>query len=301
MGSISTKKKSPKKDRPNEPPPPPPPPPPKPEPPLSPQPTNEKSPLQLPSKPGLLPLPKQGPLPPPKPGLSPSPKPGPSPPPKPTIYVALFHYKSTGDGDISTQPGDLLVVKKDSNPDWLLVQNIESREIGYVPKTYVAKQESLEKEEWFAGPIPRSDTEKILMKEDLPEGTFLVRVRKESNDFALSIKYRNPDSNSFEIRHYRIKKTDKNQYYLSPKNLFPSIQELVRRYTDKGLCCKLTKPCPKNVERLWDLSPKTQENYEIPKSDLNMIRSLGNLHILIHYSFICKVEELARDFMMSVN
>lgn len=208
----------------------------------------------------------------------------PPPPPKPTLLIAIFSYESTGDGDISFKSGDLMILKNDSNPDWALVQHTASNEIGYAPKGFFAQQESLQKEAWYAGNLPRTDAEKLLLENGLPNGTYLVRER-DQGDFALSIRYKNPETCKVEIRHYKIRKNNDNRYCISPKNIFNSLHELIERYKEKGLCCPLTTPCPKSVPRLYDISPRTQENYEIPKSDFKFIKLLGlfNFYFLTMY------------------
>jgi hypothetical protein len=67
------------------------------------------------------------------------------------------------------------------------------------------------------------------------------------------------------VKHYRIRRTDQGYYYISSKNVFPSLPDLVEHYRGKstscqfrltnvsllfsanadGLCCLLTRPCRK--------------------------------------------------------
>jgi tyrosine-protein kinase Src len=80
-------------------------------------------------------------------------------------------------------------------------------------------------------------------------GTFLIRESEQNpGGFALSIKDWDQER-SYHVKHYKIKPLDGGRgYYITTRQTFASLPELVKGYQTtacKGLCCQLTKSCPK--------------------------------------------------------
>lgn len=42
-----------------------------------------------------------------------------------------------------------------------------------------------------------------------------------------------------------------------------------------GLCHVLARPCPKPQPQIWDLSPDMRDQWEIDRSEIQLIRKLG--------------------------
>lgn len=42
-----------------------------------------------------------------------------------------------------------------------------------------------------------------------------------------------------------------------------------------GLCCRLTRACPKPKPLMWDMSRETRDKWEIPRDSLEFIQKLG--------------------------
>ena len=113
-------------------------------------------------------------------------------------------------------------------------------------------------------------------------GTFLIRESEQNpGGFALSIKDWETER-SYHVKHYKIKPMDNSRgFYITTRQTFPSLQELVKGYQSagcKGLCCQLTKSCQKPAPqegRSNALEYATRDQYEIPKSQITMIRKLG--------------------------
>ena len=102
---------------------------------------------------------------------------------------------------------------------------------------------------WFCGQISRRTAEEYLMAHTNARGTFLLRESEQNpGGFALSIKDWDQER-SYHVKHYKIKPLDGNRgFYITTRQTFPSLPELVKGYQTtacKGLCCQLTKPCPK--------------------------------------------------------
>ncbi|CAB3408663.1 unnamed protein product [Caenorhabditis bovis] len=197
------------------------------------------------------------------------------------ILVALYQYESRADGDLSFQKGDAMYLLDNSNCDWWYVRHQRTGQTGYVPRNFVARQQTIESEEWFAGKIPRNRAERLVLSSNLPKGTFLIREREaDGREFALTIR----DSDDTRggggsVKHYKIKRLDNDHgFFITTRRTFRTLQELVRYYSDMadGLCCQLTFPAPRLAPPRPDLSHDTQQNWEIPRNQLHLKRKLGD-------------------------
>jgi len=198
------------------------------------------------------------------------------------IVVALYTYQGSEFGDMSFNKGDQMEIADDSDPDWWVARHLVTGETGHIPRNYVALQSSIECEEWFCGAISRRTAEEYLMTHLNSRGVFLIRESEQNpGGFALSIKDWDQER-SYHVKHYKIKPLDNNRgFYITTRQTFNSLQELVKGYQTtlcKGLCCQLTKPCPKPTPkegRSNALEYATRDQYEIPKSQITMMRKLG--------------------------
>lgn len=191
--------------------------------------------------------------------------------------IALYPYESRADGDLSFKKGDTMVLIDDSNGDWWYVKHIASDSQGYVPRNFVAPQESTESEEWFAGKIPRSIAEKMVTSPTMPRGTYLIRDREtENGEYALTIKDFDQERGD-SVKHYKIKRLENGGFYITTRRTFATLQELVSYYgeTADGLCHVLTVPCPRRTPNRPDLSHQTQKNWEIPRAQLKFFEKIG--------------------------
>lgn len=126
---------------------------------------------------------------------------------------------------------------------------------------------------WFFGKIKRTDAEKKLLQIGNQSGTFLVR-ESESQPGNYSLSVRDGDS----VKHYRIRKVDTGGFYIAPRAMCHSLEDLVQHYKkdSDGLCCRLTIFCPKTDMPLTEgLSYNTKDEWEIERSSLHMTKRLG--------------------------
>ncbi|TPP63045.1 Proto-oncogene tyrosine-protein kinase Src [Fasciola gigantica] len=80
------------------------------------------------------------------------------------------------------------------------------------------------------------------------------------------------------VKHYRIRHHDPTDtYYIKTKCEFNSLHHLVQFYTAdaNGLCCRLGQACPRPVPVATDLSVRTKDQWEIPKTSIVLIKQLG--------------------------
>ena len=198
------------------------------------------------------------------------------------VVVALYTYQGSEFGDMTFSKGDQMEIIDDQDPDWWVARHQTTGETGHIPRNYVALLSSIESEEWYCGKISRRTAEEYLMGHINARGTFLIRESEQNpGGFALSIKDWEQER-SYHVKHYKIKPLDNNRgYYITTRQTFLTLQELVKGYQTtlcKGLCCQLTKPCPKPTPkegRSNALEYATRDQYEIPKSQITLTRKLG--------------------------
>ncbi|XP_004648274.1 tyrosine-protein kinase FRK, partial [Octodon degus] len=80
------------------------------------------------------------------------------------------------------------------------------------------------------------------------------------------------------VKHYRIRRLDKGDFFLTPRKTFSTLNEFVNYYTrtSDGLCARLGKPCLKvQVPTTFDLSYKTVDDWEIDRSSVQLLKRLG--------------------------
>lgn len=86
---------------------------------------------------------------------------------------------------------------------------------------------------WFFENVSRKEADKLLLAEENPRGTFLVRPSEHNpNGFSLSVKDWE-DGRGYHVKHYKIKPLDNGGYYIATNQTFPSLQALVLAYSSK--------------------------------------------------------------------
>ncbi|KAF5404191.1 Tyrosine-protein kinase [Paragonimus heterotremus] len=193
-------------------------------------------------------------------------------------YVAIFDYNMQADGEIRTRKGDRLNVLDSSDSEWLLVEHIPTGMIGYIPLSYVARANSVEAEDWYFRSISRKDSERLLLLKGNIQGTFLIRASETTNG-ALSLSVRDTEVQRGDtVKHYKIKQiSETGEVYITTKQILPDLRALVKHYSFSadGLCCCLTRPCPRPPPVPTDLSRLTRDQWEIPRSSLELTELLG--------------------------
>ena len=127
---------------------------------------------------------------------------------------------------------------------------------------------------WFFGKISRREAEKLLLNgSDFARGTFLVRNSEQTpGAYSLSIRDSDINKGGEHVKHYKIKRLDDGGYFVTSKQKFSTLPDLVAHYSQEanGLCHQLTKPCPKSKPSYW---PNKKD--EIDRKDLELKRRLG--------------------------
>ncbi|VDO46192.1 unnamed protein product [Brugia timori] len=149
------------------------------------------------------------------------------------VLVALYAYESRADGDLSFRKGDVMYLLDHSNSDWWYVRHSKGG-TGYVPRNFVAKQQTVESEEWFAGRIARNRAERLVLASNLPKGTFLIREREaDTREYALTIRD-SDDQRGGTVKHYKIKRLDGDAgFFITTRRTFATLRDLVSYYSGK--------------------------------------------------------------------
>lgn len=205
----------------------------------------------------------------------------PPPQPRPSVaarnmYVALYDYSARTVDDLSFNTGDTLeVLNKDAGQWWFAraLSGISANRKGYIPANYVAPVESIDAEPWYFPDTKRIDAEKMLLAEGNRQGAFLIRnCESQKGELSLSVL------DNGRVKHYKLRKLENGEYYVSRTKSFDTIKELVEWYTLQadGLCVRLGEPCKKlEAPTTFGLSYNTVDTWEIPRSSIKLGRKLG--------------------------
>ena len=156
------------------------------------------------------------------------------------------------------------------NGEWCHGQ-LQSGEIGRLPRSSVAPINSLNEHSWYHGEISRIRAEIILYS--ATNGSFLVRESECDAEHRLSVRF---DDCPY---HYRIKKNLNGKLYISDVMMFATLAELVHHYSQHagGLVTTLHYPAPKSEKPTIYDTPKPDE-WEIDRDEIRMKRRFNVGH-----------------------
>uniref|UniRef100_A0A8D0E2K2 Tyrosine-protein kinase n=1 Tax=Salvator merianae TaxID=96440 RepID=A0A8D0E2K2_SALMN len=207
-----------------------------------------------------------------------NPRPNVVEPPKPDgaeefLVLALYDYDAIHKEDLSFRKGEHLRILEESG-DWWRAKALSTGQEGYIPSNYVARVNSLETEEWFFKGISRKDAERQLLAPGNVIGSFMIRESESTKgSYSLSVRDFDNEKKMDIVKHYKIRTLDNGGFYISPRNTFYTLQDLVSHYKGQsdGLCQELTNPCiaPK-PQKPWE-----KDAWEIPRSSLKLEKILG--------------------------
>ncbi|KAM4033416.1 proto-oncogene tyrosine-protein kinase Src isoform 2-T2 [Anomaloglossus baeobatrachus] len=196
-----------------------------------------------------------------------------------TTFVALYDYESRTETDLSFKKGDRLQIVNNTfvscrEGDWWLARSLSSGQTGYIPSNYVAPSDSIQAEEWYLGKITRRESERLLLNQENPRGTFLVRESETTKGaYCLSVSDYDPNR-GLNVKHYKIRKLDSGGFYITSRTQFSNLQQLVAYYSKHadGLCHRLTNVCPTSKPQTQGLA---KDAWEIPRDSLRLELKLG--------------------------
>ncbi|PVD37917.1 hypothetical protein C0Q70_00519 [Pomacea canaliculata] len=130
--------------------------------------------------------------------------------------VAKYDFTATAEDELSFKKGNVLkILSKDEDKNWYKAE-MDGKE-GYVPNNYI----TMKNHSWYVGNVSRSRAEQMLLQNNFPDGTFLVR-RSESapGEFSITVKYQDG------VQHFKVLRDGAGKYFLWVAK-FNSLNELV--------------------------------------------------------------------------
>ncbi|KAL7984057.1 hypothetical protein Chor_002627 [Crotalus horridus] len=138
-------------------------------------------------------------------------------------FLAVLHDYPTP--DISQpifQVGEKLRVISDEGVWWKACSLTSGKE-HYIPENCVARVYH----GWLFEGIGREKAEELLLLPSNKTGSFMIRKSETTNGFySLSVRHVN-------VKHYRIFRLPNNWYYISPRQTFQCLEDLVNHYSGK--------------------------------------------------------------------
>ncbi|XP_076859793.1 protein-tyrosine kinase 6 [Brachyhypopomus gauderio] len=193
------------------------------------------------------------------------------------IYTAQWAFKARTEDELSFEVGDSFKLLQESGEWWQVAKlngNGETEATGYVPQSYLAREETVDAQQYFFGILNRYESENLLLAPAHTVGAFLLRrSEKDSVGYVLSVLIKDK-----EVKHLKIHEED-SAFYLEPHHTFPGLQELVEHYSSDHLpglssIC-LTEACARPQPKPQDLSHFTVDDWELPKEQFTLEELLG--------------------------
>ncbi|MCP9256810.1 Tyrosine-protein kinase [Dirofilaria immitis] len=183
-----------------------------------------------------------------------------------SLFVALYDFHGVGEEQLSLKRGDhVRVIGHNKAGEWCEAQLVNTRRensrrsgcIGWVPSSYIAPSNSLEKHSWYHGKVSRSESEYLLSSGI--SGSFWYVNRK-------------PASDNFQFQYDMM-------LYITQESKFKTLGELVHHHSlhADGLICTLLYPAPKKERppMVFSLSPTQPDEWEVERSEIIMRNKLG--------------------------
>ncbi|KYO45210.1 src-like-adapter [Alligator mississippiensis] len=150
------------------------------------------------------------------------------------FLAVLYDYPSPDIGEPIFQVGEKLRVLSDEG-GWWRVHSLTTGRENYIPGKHVAKVYH----GWLFEGLGREKAEELLQLPNTKFGSFMIRESETRKGlYSLSVRHT-------QVKHYRIFRMPNNWYYISPRQTFQCLEDLVNHYSEvaDGLCCILTTPC----------------------------------------------------------
>lgn len=86
---------------------------------------------------------------------------------------------------------------------------------------------------WYFGKVSRKEAEKLLLAEEEPRGTYLIRDSEHNpSGYSLSVKDWE-QSRGYHVKHYKIKPAADGGYFIAANQIFATLPALVQAYTSE--------------------------------------------------------------------
>ncbi|XP_054841557.1 src-like-adapter [Eublepharis macularius] len=150
------------------------------------------------------------------------------------FLAVLYDYPTPDISPPIFQVGEKLRVVSDEG-GWWRARSLTTGQENYIPEECVAKVYH----GWLFEGLGREKAEELLQLPNTKTGSFMIRKSETTKgSYSLSVRH-------VQVKHYRIFRLPNNWYYISPRQTFQCLEDLVNHYSEvaDGLCCMLTTPC----------------------------------------------------------
>eukprot|EP00094_Tigriopus_californicus_P012264 TCALIF_11854-PA protein Name:"Similar to V-SRC Tyrosine-protein kinase transforming protein Src (Avian sarcoma virus (strain PR2257))" AED:0.00 eAED:0.00 QI:46/1/1/1/1/1/3/0/240 len=105
------------------------------------------------------------------------------------------------------------------------MMNTRTKQKGFIPRSYVAKDGTLECQDWYFGNTKRTQAMHFLSYPFNTDGSFLVRDSEKPDCYALTIKVF--QNSKFTCKNYLIKQDHGKTFYISERQQYPTLGALI--------------------------------------------------------------------------
>nr|XP_056709962.1 src-like-adapter [Euleptes europaea] len=165
------------------------------------------------------------------------------------FLAVLYDYPTPDISQPIFQVGEKLRVISDEG-GWWRARSLTTGQENYIPEDCVAKVYH----GWLFEGLGREKAEELLQLPNTKTGSFMIRNSETTKGlYSLSVRH-------VQVKHYRIFRLPNNWYYISPRQTFQCLEDLVNHYSEvsDGLCCVLTTPClaqQTSNNEVWNQEP----------------------------------------------
>lgn len=159
------------------------------------------------------------------------------------------------------------ILSDNGNGEWCRGQ-LRNGQTGWLPRSYIAPIDSLDKHSWYHGQISRIKAE-IVLNSGI-NGSFLVRESEsKSGQVSVSIRF------DGRVYHYRVSKNPEGKLFISTGNKFSSLAELVHFHSQHpdGLVTNLHYPAPK-TDKPTIYGTHNPDEWEVDRDEICMKQRL---------------------------
>ncbi|KFQ49206.1 Cytoplasmic tyrosine-protein kinase BMX, partial [Nestor notabilis] len=130
---------------------------------------------------------------------------------------------------------------------------------------------------WYAGNTSRAQYEQLLRQKG-KEGAFMVRKSSLASMYAVSVFSKVPESKKGTVKHYHVRKTPENKYYLAENYCFESIPKLIHyhQHNSAGIVSRLRHAVSTQVNKVPATASLGNGIWELKREEIVLLRELGS-------------------------
>ncbi|XP_056305953.1 tyrosine-protein kinase Tec isoform X1 [Danio aesculapii] len=188
--------------------------------------------------------------------------------------VAMYDFTARESSDLTLHRGETYIILHKQDQLWWRAKDGHGNK-GFIPSNYVTETGTIEANDWYCKNINRAEAEHLLRQEG-KDGGFVVRSSSQPSTYTVSVYTHCLDKG--EVRHYQIKRTAEDKFYLAENHVFISIPELINyhKYNAAGLVARLRYPIGPKGKCQPATAGFSSDKMEINPSELTFMKELGS-------------------------